>query len=56
MKIIILFLFQKGLVLGVFEGCKEGELKFSATGRKFDEESGGKLSELIKGLARLLIS
>ncbi|KAF6199256.1 hypothetical protein GE061_007281 [Apolygus lucorum] len=40
---------KKGLVLGVFEGCKEGEMKLSNTGRKFDEETGGKLSELIKG-------
>ncbi|XP_014257114.1 cytosol aminopeptidase-like [Cimex lectularius] len=40
---------KKGLVLGVYEGCKAGEYKFTPTGSKFDEEVGGKVSELVKG-------
>ncbi|KAL1122430.1 hypothetical protein AAG570_002761, partial [Ranatra chinensis] len=40
---------QKGLILGAYDGCDKGELKLTPTAKKFDQETNGKLSTLLKG-------
>lgn len=46
--------FQKGLVLGVYEDCGAGTLKLSSSGSKFDTENGNRITELLKGYTSLV--
>ncbi|KAF6199658.1 hypothetical protein GE061_005956 [Apolygus lucorum] len=39
---------RKGVVLGAYDGCSEGEIKLTPTGLKLDEETGGKLRMVTK--------
>ncbi|KAF6198922.1 hypothetical protein GE061_006945 [Apolygus lucorum] len=40
---------KKGLVIGAYEGCMDGDYKLTATGSKFDSIVGGRVSQLLKG-------
>lgn len=40
---------KKGLVLGVYEGCNQGVFSMTPAASKFDQEVGGRITELIKG-------
>jgi len=40
---------KKGLVIGAYDGCAKGELRLTQSAVKFDDEVGGRISELIKG-------
>lgn len=40
---------KKGLVLGAYAGCKPGEYTFTNTTANFDEQIGGKLTQLLRG-------
>ncbi|XP_014278404.1 cytosol aminopeptidase [Halyomorpha halys] len=40
---------KKGLVLGAYDGCNPGELKFTKAAKLFDDKMGGKISALVKG-------
>ncbi|XP_014241292.1 cytosol aminopeptidase-like [Cimex lectularius] len=39
---------KKGLVLGAYDGCHEGEYRLTAAGEKYDVELGGRISSLLK--------
>jgi len=39
---------KKGLVLGCYDGCNPNEVKLTTTAKRFDEETGGKLSEMLQ--------
>ncbi|XP_014250301.1 cytosol aminopeptidase-like [Cimex lectularius] len=40
---------KKGLVVGAYDGCSADELKLTPTAMKIDSETGGKLTQLLKG-------
>lgn len=40
---------KKGLVIGAYDGCSPGEVKYTRAAKAFDEKLAGKISQLIKG-------
>ncbi|XP_014281594.1 cytosol aminopeptidase [Halyomorpha halys] len=40
---------KRGLLLGMYEGCNQGEYVFTPAAAKFDQENGGRIMELLKG-------
>ncbi|XP_024085538.1 cytosol aminopeptidase-like [Cimex lectularius] len=40
---------KKGVVVGAYDGCAEGELKLTPRATAIDEQTGGKLLQLLKG-------
>ena len=42
-------IFLKCLVIGAYDGCDPGELRFTGVGKQFDVQQGGIISQLLKG-------